>query len=203
MTCHYFAELKRQGHHVLYSFPVWKTNSSCGFNRFAPTIFSFQFYGPSVDEGMGAVSTFFGRQRRLGDRNMIVICGMVDKQSRCSSPLPSCTWGWRCSLDIFAGEVALSRQIFLEGWLLKELSHANRCTTLIPVIHGIGDAGEWQFELITLEEQSKDRCYEWNEIAVNSSEIKFEHQNKEMWSYDHVGDLGNSHCNGGYTLSCE
>jgi len=135
---------------------------------------------------------------------MIVIGGMVDKQSQWTFPLPRCTWSWRSSRDIFSGAITLSRKVFLEGWLLQKLSHVNSCTTLIPVINGgIGDAGEWQFKLATLEEQGKERSCEWNEIAVNSREIEFEHQNKETWSYDHVGDSCDSHCNGGYFVTCE
>jgi hypothetical protein len=185
---------------------VWKAGETCGINPFAPTAFSFQFYGASSGEGMGAVSCLFGRQRCFGNRNMIVICGMVDRQKqRCSFPLPRCPWSWCSSQDIFVGVVVLSREIFLDGWLLRKLSCVNGRTTLIPVFHGIGDCGEWRFELVTLDNcQGKRRSCEWKEIAAGPCEIEFEHRNKELWSYEHVEDSCNDVIhNGNYSICCE
>jgi len=205
ITRYYFAELRQQGHHVLYTFPVWKAGGSCGFNRFAPSNFSFQFYGPSFGcEDSGAL---VGPQRGSGNRNMIIIGGIIDKRKRCPSSLPPCKWNWCSSQDVFTGVVMLSRDVFLEGWLLEELLRVNERTTIVPIFDGIHDSGDWRFELLTLQEcyakGGETRSCERQDITDSCGGLQFEHRNKERWTYDKVGDACDIYHNGGYSVSCE
>jgi hypothetical protein len=196
----------RRGHNVLYTFPVWKAGSSCGFNDFGMTSFSFQFYGPSYGGDSGCVPKFIDRRRLHGDRNMIIICGMVDvnNKKRPCFPPTSFPWTWSSCQDIFCGTIVLSRSIFLERWLLEELSIVNCRTTFIPIFDCVENSGRWKFELVTLEgsDYAEGRSCEWRQESTDSCQILLKHQNKEAWTYNHSGDSCKIH-NGGYNVSCE
>jgi hypothetical protein len=201
MITHYLQELKQQGYHVLYTIPFWKSRGSCGITPFAPTSISYQFYGGSTET---AVSSFFSHNHAFSNRNMIVICGMLDREKRPSFPLPDFSWRWSSSDDAFCGSVALSRKVFLEGWLLAEFKRINRRTTLIPKFRGIEHHGQWKFDLVSLEKDDKDNCRtcEWKEIACHEHYLEFEHRNKDLWTFEHESDRDHLH-NGFYSVSCE
>jgi hypothetical protein len=78
-------------------------------------------------------------------------------------------------------------------------------TTLVPLFEGIGDSGEWKFDLVVLEghEWAKSKPCDWVSIPGRvANELAFEHRNKEVWTYDHTGDSCDIH-NGGYHFFCE
>ncbi|KAF8519038.1 hypothetical protein BU17DRAFT_66195 [Hysterangium stoloniferum] len=143
----YFAQLESENFHILYSIPVLRDSRCLDVAlRYAPRTIDFQFLPAPYGEERKYVSCLFGHQRNYGDRNMLIICGMFCDEKLPPLPIPSGSWRWSICEERFSGVVALSRQTFLEGWLLCELEKINERTTIVPHFHYIGDEGAWKIE---------------------------------------------------------
>jgi hypothetical protein len=206
----YFKELVENHHHVLYTVPVWKPAHTCGRKHLAMTSLYFQTY---ASEETVMVSSLFGDRRSLGNRNMIVVFGMINSTRRPSFPLPPCNWTWRFGANAFTGTIALSRAVFLDA-LLLELKEVNRATTLIPKLRGIDEFNHEWFSLMTLsraEEIAKKtgeswsgRCCDWEPVVPSKQPLEFIHQNNEEWTYNFEGHSGDHiDRSGSYSISCE
>lgn len=181
---------------------MWKPHT-CEIIPYAPSWFNFQFYGASSDK-FESVSALFGPSHAMGNRNMIVICGMIDATKRPSFPLPHCSWRWDSCEHPFSGTVVLSRNTFVDSWLLRKLEVVNLRTTLIPIFEGFEDLGKWKFHITTLENYvyRNARSSAWKEVAAHNHCLEFQHKHKDVWTYEHTGDSYDVY-NGGYSAHCK
>jgi hypothetical protein len=175
---------------------------------FAPTSFDFQFLPAPSDNGK-FLSSVFGNHRDIGNRNMLVICGMLNGGMAPSLPLPTSAWRWSTSNERFSGVLALSSTTLLERWLLKELQGINERTTLVPLFHGIGDAGAWDIEFVawcdhpSIQIARKKGTCSWNKVGASTQGgLEYQCNYKDNWTYTHEGDASHIH-NGGYSVSCD
>ncbi|KAF8519034.1 hypothetical protein BU17DRAFT_66191 [Hysterangium stoloniferum] len=204
----YFSQLAVEEHDVLYSFPLLTSSKGPGSSiMFTPTWFDFQFL-PAPSEGGKFISSLFGRRRDDGNRNMLVICGMLNGGMPPSLPLSSSGWRWSPSDERFSGVLALSSKTLLDRWLLKELQGINERTTLVPLFHGIGDAGAWDIEFLawcdhpSIDIARKKGTCSWNKVGASTQGgLEYQCTYKDNWTYTHEGDVSHIY-NGGYSISC-
>ena len=99
------------------------------------------------------------------------------------------------------GTVYLSKEIFLEGRLLRLLEGVNRRTTLLPKFAGIIN-GRSNFEVWAWDEEThhkNTKClWEPRESGPEALEYGWEHY--DSWSHEHKGT---DEKKSAYSLSCE
>jgi hypothetical protein len=140
----YFKQLVQEGHHILYSFPI-STQATSRRILLSATSFSFQFYGLVRDTETG--SEYDAKQhtseRGQGSHNILVVYGIQDKDLAPPPPSYSRSWSLTKQEALF-GSFSLSRNVFLQGWLLPKLRWISWRTALPPARFRIDKGGEWR-----------------------------------------------------------
>ena len=104
--------------------------------------------------------------------------------------------------DKTMGITCLSREAFLEGYVLRVLSKVNAISTVVPNFAGVID-GEWHCDLTTWDrhEYRKGKECRWKPLADSASgRVEYEWQHRDDWNHQHEGSSDEK--SGEYHLSC-
>lgn len=102
------------------------------------------------------------------------------------------------------GTICLSREVFLQGRVLRLLELVNRKTTLVPKFAGVID-GEWHYDLHLWEADvyRKNRKCTWKARETGATDaLEYVWEHRDEWSHEHEG-TGVDEKNGEYSLACK
>ncbi|KAF7372492.1 SRCR domain-containing protein [Mycena venus] len=137
------------------------------------------------------------------DGPVILILGMCGFRSM---PTVRLQWfsGWVLSGQKSLGSICLSREMFLEGRLLKLLALVNKKTTIVPEWAGIVN-GDWDYELTILEKHSRrqNERGSWKFFGRTDKSLDYIWDHHDEWKHDskHDGFSGEEK-HGEYSVSC-
>ena len=134
--------------------------------------------------------TTCNRSREAGEEPALLIYGMCGGR-----PMPSALIQWLTAWIIpstrtfkTCGTVCLSKEVFLEGRLLKLLEVVNRKTTLVPKFAGVID-GHTYFDLCAWSEDTyrKNKKCLWTAGGSAEGHLEYIWEHRDEWSHGHEG----------------
>lgn len=196
-TKDYLKCLALYGHNIVHSVPIF--TPGCGSIPLGLTSVSYRV----VTKTDVTIRTC-GHVHKASEAPVILIHGMCGFR-----PMPSIhvTWipGWViCGKgNKSVGTVALSRELFLERWLLPKLSAVNSITTVIPKFAGVIN-GEWHFELTNWaqHEYHSGKDCNWKREGKHQDYLAYVWEHREDWNHEHKG-TSSGEKKGEYSISCE
>ncbi|KAF7328255.1 hypothetical protein MVEN_02565400 [Mycena venus] len=193
-TRDYLEHLSHNGHNIIHSVPVFTANA----NSFGITSVTYQV----VTKTKVTLETC-RHTIKDSDGPVILILGMCGFRSM---PTVRLQWfnGWVLSGQKSLGSICLSREMFLEGRLLKLLALVNKKTTIVPEWAGIVN-GDWDYELTILEKHSRrqNERGSWKFFARTDKSLDYIWDHHDEWKHDskHDGFSGEEK-HGEYSVSC-
>ncbi|KAJ7710708.1 hypothetical protein B0H17DRAFT_1223880 [Mycena rosella] len=193
-TREYLEHLSHHGHNIVHSVPIF----TAGADSFGLTSVTYQV----VTKTKVTIETC-RHAIKESEAPVILILGMCGSRSM---PTIRLQWfqGWVIPGQKSLGSICLSKEMFLEGRLLKLLALVNKKTTIVPEWAGIVN-GEWQYHLTILEKHSRrnNERGSWKFFKRSDKSLDYIWEHRDEWNHDskHEGFSGEEK-HGEYSLSC-
>lgn len=197
----YLAALTHYGHNILHTVPI------CKLPPVGQPIDLFAF--TDVDHRVLTkkeitIDTCINFETLETEIPLVVIYGVT---GGAKMPTFSGKWsaGWQAVSREAVGTLGLSREIFLQRYILDQLKNINAMTTIVPKNVDVVD-DVWHVDLTTwylhpTRNQSKVRCH-WKQIKADSLDfMEYEWKYRDEWNHEHEGHHEDT-ANGEYYLHC-
>ncbi|EKM52094.1 uncharacterized protein PHACADRAFT_262561 [Phanerochaete carnosa HHB-10118-sp] len=197
----YLAALTHYGHNILHTVPI------CKLPRTDKPSDLFAF--TDVDHRVLTkkeinIDTCLNFETLETEIPLVVIYGVT---GGARMPTFSGKWaaGWQAVGRESVGTLGLSREIFLQRYILEQLKNVNAMTTIIPKNVDVVD-DVWHVDLTTwylhpTRNQSKVGC-QWKPVKSESLDfMEYEWKYRDEWNHEHEGHSEDT-ANGEYYLHC-
>ncbi|EKM52083.1 uncharacterized protein PHACADRAFT_151051 [Phanerochaete carnosa HHB-10118-sp] len=198
----YLAALTHYGHNILHTVPI------CEFPRVDGPVdlFAFTEVGHRVlTKKEITIDTCLNFETLETEIPLVVIYGVT---GGAKMPTFSGKWaaGWQAVGPKAVGTLGLSREIFLQRYILDQLKTVNAMTTIVPSsVHVVDDV--WYVDLTRwylhpIWNQSKVGC-QWKPVKAESLDhMKYEWEFRDEWNRGREGHDDDDIANGKYYLHC-
>ncbi|EKM52523.1 uncharacterized protein PHACADRAFT_149241 [Phanerochaete carnosa HHB-10118-sp] len=197
----YLAALTHYGHNILHTVPINKAPIATEpLDLFAFTDVDYRILTKKEIN----IDTCLNFETLETEIPLVIIYGVTG-----GAKLPTFhgQWaaGWQAVGREAVGTLGLSREVFLQRYILDELKTINAMTTIVPLNVDVVD-DVWHVDLTTWAQhptrsKSKVGC-QWKPIDVSSLDfLEYEWKYRDEWNHEHEGHQDDSG-NGEYYLHC-
>ncbi|EKM54300.1 uncharacterized protein PHACADRAFT_146129 [Phanerochaete carnosa HHB-10118-sp] len=197
----YLAALTHYGHNILHTVPICKLPRTDK----PSDLFAFTDVDHRVlTKKEITIDTCLNFETLETEIPLVVIYGVT---GGARMPTFSGKWaaGWQAVGRDSVGTLGLSREIFLQRYILEQLKNVNAMTTIVPRNVDVVD-DVWHVDLTTwylhpTRNQSKVGCY-WKPVKADSLDfMEYEWKYRDEWNHEHEGHHEDT-ANGEYYLHC-